>query len=195
MGWANTYAVCWHRLDGDEVTEYERMLDKDFPKWEQGDAQEVIAALESIAEEQRKVGNRRPDAPRYPRIKSAIIAARYERRKGQSQDEPTEGCALCSTSGLISVRPGLPDETTMAECAIEQDIAVPCLCSRGQRLMKHQSFKDGDAGRLRALARKGIAQHASITRDAHAHYAERAVAVGSQAMESWRADTSEEGVL
>ncbi len=168
MAWAHTYASCFHRLETDEIQEYERLLDKDFKGWDRDGGKEVMDALERIAEENRKQGNRRTDPVRYPRIKSAIIAARMERRKERAEDWPTESCGMCAGQGIVMLWPQLGENVTPESTLAVLTCSVPCLCSLGDKqygLKSYEKYTPKQTAEMRRLAKLAVAQHASMNRE------------------------------
>ena len=130
--WWDRYGVLFHRLRPAEVQALSEMLDLHFPRRHGGEdnwtADELIMALDRIAEDQRKAGGK-VESPHFPQIKSAIIKARYEAKR--TPEQVTTACPWCRQSGWLGYRPNLPEAYTIQQWGDAYSVSVPCVCAAG----------------------------------------------------------------
>jgi hypothetical protein len=146
MNWSTTYkAVFGRRLDDEDVSEWERLLDASFRKgidrsWED----EIIPALEAIGESQRSVG-RGKHPPDFSEVKTAIIRARYnangEREKPRQVGD--HDCPFCRDGGQMTWYPDIQSPYPPFGAAWIEKVRteqVFCVCSKGQTLAADAHF-------------------------------------------------------
>lgn len=133
VSWSDTANVLFRaRLSYSEIEAYDRCFEQWFPRRgvDPGvTAEEIEAALQSIAEESRKKGQlaRMPSAPQ---IKSAIIKARYLARK-ECEGPGDNACQLCTKDGAVSYWPNAKPPYTIESLMAVNSVTIPCRCDKG----------------------------------------------------------------
>ena len=133
MTWTEFYHISFGRPIGDEIGRlWEERISDAIPALKPG---EILAALRSIADTDRRRGDPRQFQPTSEDVISRIIALR-----GQSAapipEPPSGGCAICIRGWMSFIPPGpRPNSQPINPRTLGRatgTATIPCLCPAGQ---------------------------------------------------------------
>lgn len=168
--WAEEYGARFKKLDARDVEVWEEILANEIHNLGTG---EIAKAVKLLGEQKQQ--GRFKFAPTIEDLKAAIIKNRWLARIQRDGYTPARAaCALCGGNGWMAFGASIKTQINAIELGAKKHLevgnewgfytmAIPCLCSRGQRQLT--AYPEAHREKIMAMARDVMGWKKNITGD------------------------------